>query len=112
MFKANEEGIKKLMEKYHQPRQKYLPMKEAQEIFTRDCDLSILEKDAAIAYGMCKMPLVAECKELAKYKRILNNPEFYEMIGRMAEHKYKDKPMLSLAEKIGCILEKILPIAG
>ena len=48
------------------------------------------EKDALYAYGMSKMPLVKETSENAKYKRIMSNPEFYEMIGRVAEIKFKD----------------------
>ena len=111
MFKANEDSIIKLMSKYHQPRQKFLPMREALDIFTRDAEM-ILEKDAVYAYGMANMPLVKETTENAKYKRIMSNPEFYEMIGRVAEIKFKDQISLSLAEKIGLVLDKILPIAG
>jgi hypothetical protein len=58
------------------------------------------------------MPLVAETKDKSKYMRIMSNPEFYEMIGRVADFKYKDKIHTSLADKIGMILDKILPIAG
>jgi len=111
MFKANEDSIIKLMANYHQPRQKFLPQKECIEIFTRDTDI-MLEKEALIAYGMSKMPLVKETTENSKYKRIMSNPEFYEMIGRVAEFKHKDQPHLSLSEKIGLVLDKILPIVN
>ena len=60
------------------------------EIFTRDAEGFLQEKDALYAYGMSKMPLVKETSENAKYKRIMSNPEFYEMIGRVAEIKFKD----------------------
>ena len=95
----------------HFPAVKQDLVKEAMEIFTRDADI-LLEKDALYAYGMSKMPLVKETSENAKYKRIMSNPEFYEMIGRVAEIKFKDQISLSLAEKIGLVLDKILPIAG
>ena len=58
------------------------------------------------------MPVVQETKEISKYKRIMSDPEFYEMIGRVADIKYKDKTNLSLSDKVGLVLEKILPIAG
>ena len=72
----------------------------------------VLEPDAKFAYGMCKMPIVSETKDKSKYLKVMSNHEFYEMIGRVADCKYKDRMNTPLAEKIGMVLEKILPIAG
>jgi hypothetical protein len=86
-------------------------MKEAQEIFWVQTDL-VLEQDAKFAYGMCTMPIVSETKDKIKYLKVMSNPEFYEMIGRVADRKYKDTINTPLAEKVGMVLAKILPIAG
>ena len=106
MLKVNAEGIKKLVERYHQPRQKWLPMKDAIEIFSKETDL-LLEKDALFVYGMSKMPAIKDTADNQKLKIITNITEFYEMIARAAEAKFKEG---TLMEKIGLVLDKILAI--
>ena len=108
MLKVNTDGIKKLIERYHQPRQKWLPMADALGIFSKETDL-LLEKDALFVYGMSKMPIIKDTSENQKLKIITNITEFYEMIARAAEYKFKDMN-ISLMEKIGLVLDKILAI--
>ena len=81
-------------------------MKDAIEIFSKETDL-LLEKDALFVYGMSKMPVIKDTSENQKLKIITNITEFYEMIARAAEGKFKEG---SLMEKIGLVLDKILAI--
>ena len=89
---------------------KDLEMTEAMEIFTRDSDNFITDKDALFCYGMSKMPVTNETKENILYKKVQKNAEFYDFIGRVAELKYKDMSRLPLDKKIGMVLDAILPL--
>jgi hypothetical protein len=69
----------------------------------------LLEKDANYIYGMSKMPVIKETVDLQKLKTITNICELYEMIARCAEMKFKESNM-TLAQKIGLVLDKVLAI--
>ena len=101
------------MEKFFQPRQKYLEFKDAVAIFSHKTE-TIAEVDAKYIYGMSKMTNPNESKDIKKHKQISNVVELIEMIGRAAELKYrnapeKDKP---LAYRIGLVLDKLLALVG
>jgi len=101
------------MEKFFQPRAKYLEFKDAVAIFTHHSDC-LPESEAKFVYGMSKMPNPNETIDIKKHKQITNVVELLEMIGRAADMKYrnapeKDKP---LEYKIGLVLDKILQMVG
>jgi len=73
--------------------------------------LNMTEKDAIFCYGMCKMTVVNEAEESnVKYKR-LQFVELLEMIGRIADLKFRGTEMehsLTLAQKIEFVLDDVL----
>jgi len=82
------------MEKYFQPRAKWLSQQDAMTIFTSSEVLS--EKDALFVYGMSKQPNPAETKDAKKHKLITNITELLEMIGRAADLKYKHETAMTM----------------
>ena len=101
------------MEKFFQPRAKFLDQKDAVAIFCKHTD-TLPEGEANYIYGMSKMTNPIESKEIKKHRTIVNVVELIEMIGRAADLRYKtgpekDKPM---QYKIGLVLDKILAIIG
>lgn len=88
---------------------KQLEMTEAIEIFSKESEI-VTDKEALFCYGMSKMPVTNETKENHLYKRVQKGAEFYELIGRVAELKYKDMSRLLLDKKIGMVLDAILPL--
>ena len=97
MILANQVNIDKLIKsRYHKGAGvKYLAQKECLEIFYRDAEI-LTEKEAIFCFGMSKMPVVNCTKDIIQYKKIIKNVEFYEMIGRAAELKFKDKTNVPL----------------
>ena len=56
----------------------------------RDSYVNMIEKDATLCYGLCKMTVSLESENSNdKYKR-LYFVELLELIGRMADLKYKN----------------------
>jgi len=113
MFEVNKGMIVQVMEKFFQPRAKFLDMKDAVAIFSQYTDL-LTETEAKCIYGMSKMTNPNEAPDIKKHKQITNVVELIEMIGRAADAKYrtgpeKDKP---LAYKIGLALDKVFSIIG
>jgi len=92
----------------------HLTKEAAVSIFTRENLLS--EKDARFVYGMSKMPIGLETKELASktnsFEKVAATSEFMEMLARAAELKYKEETTLDLAEKIQLLLDRVLTIIG
>ena len=90
-------------------------MIDAVDLMCRLTPLSLTEKEAYLCYGMCKMTTVNEAEESSiKYKR-LQFVEFLEMIGRIADVKFKgteSEKAMSLAEKIEFVLEDILTLVN
>ena len=113
VLEANLEGLKKVYAYFIGLVKKLMTMNDALDMMIRVSPLRLTEKDAFLCYGMCKMTTVNEAEESKiKYKR-LQFVEFLELIGRIADVKFKgtetDKS-LSLAEKIEFVLEDILTI--
>ena len=113
VLEANLEGLKKVYAYFIGLVKKLMTMNDALDMMIRVSPLRLTEKDAFLCYGMCKMTTVNEAEESnIKYKR-LQFVEFLELIGRIADVKFKgtetDKS-LSLAEKIEFVLEDILTI--
>lgn len=71
------------------------------------------EKDAYFCYGMCKMTCVNEAEESTmRYKR-LQFVELLELIGRIAEVKFRGtefETTMSLAQRIEFVLDDILTL--
>lgn len=79
------------MEKFFQPRAKYLESKDAIEIFFRYTD-TLSEADSRFVYGMSKMTNPNETKDIKKHRQITNVVELIEMIGRAADLRYRTAP--------------------
>ena len=87
---------------------------DALNLMIRDSALNVIEKDAIFCYGMCKMTVINEFEDSqTKYKR-LQFVEFLEMLGRIAELKYRgtDLERVPLAKKLETVLEEALAIVG
>lgn len=66
-----------------------MSMNDALDLMIKLTPLSLTEKDAYFCYGMCKMTVINEAEESSvRYKR-LQFVELLEMIGRIAEVKFK-----------------------
>jgi len=110
ILEANLALLKKVYEAYYQPRKQIMVMRDAIQLMMKDGGVDLNEKDAMYVYGMSKMTVEREGTQSDKYNE-MKFVEMLEMIGRMAEMKYrhsgnKDMP---LATKISFILDLILP---
>ena len=94
MFKINYASINAVMERFFQPRAKWLSQQDAMGIFTSAEVLT--EKDALYVYGMSKQPNPAETKDVKKHKLITNVTELVEMFGRAADLKYKQETGMTM----------------
>ena len=87
-------------------------MHDALALIMRDTAIGLIEKDAIFCYGMCKMTVPIETENSSdKYKR-LQFVELLELIGRVAEMKYRNTELerQPLAKKIELILDDILAL--
>ena len=82
---------------------------DAMNLMMRDTALNMIEKDAIYCFGMCKMSVILESVDVWQYKQ-LKFVELLELIGRIANHKFKgtDNEGLPLAKKIEYILDIVL----
>ena len=96
------------MEKFFQPRQKYLEFKDAVAIFSHKTE-TIAEVDAKYIYGMSKMTMPDENNDGNGRIKMMDFVEFLEMIGRAAHVKFRGSELedLPLCRKIGFILADI-----
>jgi hypothetical protein len=89
VFEANMDSLKKLYSFFFDPRKKYMSMQDALDVMIKLTPLQLTEKDAFFCYGMCKMTCVNEAEESTmRYKR-LQLVELFELIGRIAEVKFR-----------------------
>ena len=58
-------------------------------------DFGMMEESVRFCFGMCKMPVSVESQEWKKYGR-LEFVEFLELIGRVAEYKFRLETELPL----------------
>jgi len=110
VFAANLDLLRRIYDSYLQPRQKAMSMQNALKFLMRDTDLRVIEKDAFYCYGMCKMTVASEHEKNKQYFE-LRPVEFLEMIGRVAEHKFRHTTMseIPLAQRIEYVLDGIIP---
>ena len=90
-----------------------MSMQDAIDVMIKLSPLLMTEKDAYFCYGMCKMTCVNEAEESTiRYKR-LQFVELLELIGRIAEVKFRGtefETSMSLAQRIEFVLDDILVI--
>lgn len=102
--------MRKIYSHFFDPRKKYMTLTDALDLMMKMTPLQMTEKDAIFCHGMCKMTCVNEAEESSvKYKR-LQFVELLEMVGRIAEVKFRGTEMenqLSLAQKIEFVLDDI-----
>lgn len=103
---ANSELIRLVYQKYYTLNKKFMTLDDALDLFCSESQCYLSSKEALYCYGMCKMTIPNENDNAEKYAK-LQYVEFLEMIGRVAEHKYRgsEHESLSLAEKIETILD-------
>ncbi len=65
-----------------------------------------------MCYGMSKMTVVYESTSDNKRYYSLQLAEFLELIGRVAEIKYRETSGLPLVQKIEFVLDALLPVIG
>ena len=85
-------------------------MDDCLSLLMRDSLLKMSEKDATYCYGLSKMTVEKENEHNKKYFE-LQFVELLEVIGRVAEFKYRGTTLndAPLAEKIGYVLDLIIP---
>ena len=93
----------------------YMTINECIQLFKLDCPMKLTKGMVKEAYALCKMTIVNEIlsKSQDKYKAV-EYVEFLEMIARVAQLYFKNSEMedLILAEKIGFVLDDLLPIVS
>ncbi len=63
-------------------------MDNVMDLFTKKSDCFLSQKDALFCYGMSKITVANENEQNKNYHRLLF-VEFLEMIGRVADFKFK-----------------------
>ena len=101
------------MRKYYKPRTNFLAIEDAVKMVAKDVDPPLLnEKDAQFCFGMSKMTLEVESKNIKSYTKMTVVSEFCEFIARVAELKYKEDGNLTLSEKVCEILQVLFTLIG
>ena len=110
VLEANLELLKKIYNKYLKPMQKFMSKENAMDFMMHDTNLQMNEKDSIYCFGMCKMIVVKE-NENSKQYLALQFVEFLEMIGRIADLKFKNSETNDelLAKRIEFVLDDIIP---
>ena len=78
------------MEHYYAPRKRYMNRGDVLKLLTKDSDVLMGEKEVIYCIGMSKMTVVRESVTPKQYDIVLL-PEFCEMIGRLADTRYKNQ---------------------
>ncbi|TNV87178.1 hypothetical protein FGO68_gene2179 [Halteria grandinella] len=113
-LEANLGPLNRLFTSFYEPLKKWVTMKEIVDLVVRKTPVGLNEKDAVFCYGMSKMTVIDESTESTiRYQRI-QFVEFLEMIGRMADLKFRGSEMegLQLHQKIEYILDDLLTYIG
>ena len=111
VLEININGIRGLLEFYHKPRKNYMSRKDFLNLFTKDSDVMIGEKEAIYCYGMSKMTVIKESVTPKLFDKV-ELSEFCEMICRVADAKYKSNTTLEIAQKIEKVLEELFVCTG
>ena len=112
IYWVNHDPLMKLYTHFHDARKHYMSMDDALNLMMRLTPLQLSEKEAKYCYGMSKMTVMDEAEESTlKYKR-LQYVELLEMIGRIADVKFRGSDMegLILPTKIEFVLDEILTL--
>lgn len=109
VFFANMEGIRKLMTTYLEKGKRVLKMADALRIFCKDMSSVISENEFYYCFGMSKMTVARESQNHSSYFSV-HLTEFLELIGRIADLKYRDASGLALYEKIEFLLDMIFEL--
>lgn len=91
-----------------------MTMEDAINLMTKMSPLKLNDREAIYCFGMSKMTVVNEAEESStKYKRLVF-VEFLEMIGRIADIKFRGSEMdsLPLPKKLEFILDDLLTLVG
>ena len=113
VLEANLVGLKKVYEYFYDPRKKFMSMQDALDLMIKFTPLALTEKDAFFCYGMCKMTVINEAEDSTLRYRRLQFVELLEMIGRIADVKYKGTEMettMTLAQRIEFVLDDVLSL--
>ena len=113
LFLANDDLIRKVCQRYYTLNKKYMSNEDAIKLFCDESECQLTNKEAQYCHAMSKMTNPYENDNPEKYVK-LAYPEFLEMIGRVAELKYRgsEQEPLPLAEKIETILDQIFVVLG
>ena len=96
ILEANLENLRKIYASFHTPVKRWCEFSDIAQIFTqRIPDFGMMEESVRFCFGMCKMPVSVESQEWKKYGR-LEFVEFLELIGRVAEYKFRLETELPL----------------
>jgi len=103
---TNQAIIKRVYDSYLTTSKKFFTMADATDLFAAKSECAMLPKDVMYCYGMSKMTVPLENGEIVKYDRLLF-VEFLEMIGRVADFKFKGTELedIALDKKIEEILD-------
>mmetsp|Transcript_32855 Transcript_32855/g.50226 ORF Transcript_32855/g.50226 Transcript_32855/m.50226 type:complete len:100 (+) Transcript_32855:7203-7502(+) len=89
-MEPNIPGLRKLYETFFEPRKRYMSIDDAIRLFMKDTGILAKDTDVIYCFGMSKMTCVVETKDSDKKYHQLIFPEFLELIGRVAQFKFKD----------------------
>lgn len=112
LFKLNLEAIKRVTARYVNPRERAFSKKNALSLFCKDSNIALAEVDFTTCYGLSKMTIVQEHLMKDEYERYykLRTVEFLDLIGRVADVKYKEIMGLTLYDKIVFVLESLFAL--
>ena len=88
---------------------KIFKMENAMRIFCKDISSVISENEFYFCYGMSKMTVARESQNHSSYFNV-HVTEFLELIGRIAELKYRETSGLGLHEKIEFLLDMVFEL--
>ena len=111
VFHANLDGIRRLMTAYLEPGKKIFKLLDALRMFCKDTACGISENEFYYCYGMSKMTVPKESMSHYNYFTV-QLAEFMELIGRLAEFKYRETSGLGLHEKIEFLLDIVFQLVG
>ena len=92
VFLANLDLLKSIFKLYFNTSRSYMSKQDALDFMCRHTTLQMAEKDAIYCFGMSKMTVINE-HEHHKQFNSLRFVEFLELIGRIAELKFKTSGM-------------------
>lgn len=112
VFAANLDGVTTLMSRYITSTERQFTLKKAVQLFCHDSAVQISEHDLGVCYGLSKMTVLNEESSNVKKYHILEPVEMMELIGRVAECKYKETSGLPLQTKIEFLLDILFEVIG